>query len=144
MTGRRMNVSERFMIARPLSPRARCRRLHSLVDTHLAPGSHGDLTVDDYALSGFEPLLNHNQITLALPNLHWPGLRSRVLFHNVYDGPFAESCGVAAGTSTAPGIMARISLTFTKRPGHSRWLPLGIVARSKTVPLLLCTALSRT
>ena len=48
-----------------------------------------------------------------------------------------------AGTSTAPAIVLRISRTLTKRPGQKRRSRFGSVARSLTVPVSSCTALSR-
>jgi len=114
-----------------------------LVDTHLAPGSHGDRPLMTTRSPGLSPCSTTTKSPWRCPI--FTGLDSAVesSFTTYTNGPFAESCGVRRARAQLPASMARISLTFTKRPGHSRWLPLGIVARSKTVPLLLCTALSR-
>ena len=49
----------------------------------LAAGCHAELTADHHPLAGPEPLVDHNQIPLSLPERHGPEFGRGVLLHDV-------------------------------------------------------------
>ena len=115
MTGRRINGSERFTIC----PAAGAALPRAGVSTpHLAARHHADLPVDDDLFTGLNPCSMTTRSPCRCPS--FTGLSSAVesCLTTYTNGPFAESCGAAAGTSTASGRVASIRRTFTNCPGH--------------------------